>query len=278
MREADLIKKYGERPCWALPLGSHGMLGLIPANMFKNRPEFFALQDGKRIDPVKRGVTVDYCLTNEELIQTTVKRCLHFLKMTPTARYISIAEGDGNRGMCACEKCQAPVKTHGDRESARGVYFANRVAEQVKKEYPKVKLVIFAYIASQKPPENMKVDGNLATNWTPGLGVGWTMIDLGENRFINRITTVFHRVQYVRRATYQVEGSFDRKAWRTMIPKKTVTMPEKIQQEANSWGFFCFDDVVLDKDVEARYIRTRIIKMENRRPDGVYRGNDAQHT
>ena len=55
-------------------------------------------------------------------------------------------------------------------------------------------------------------------------------------------------------------------------------MPDKIQQEANSWGFFCFDDVVLDKDVEARYIRTRIIKMENRRPDGVYRGDDAQHT
>lgn len=36
--------------------------------------------------------------------------------------------------------------------------------------------------------------------------------------------------------------------------------------------------MVLDKDVEARYIRTRIIKMENRRPDGVYRGDDAQHT
>ena len=278
VREADLIKKYGERPCWAPPLGSHGMLGLIPADMFKNRPEFFALQDGKRIDPVKRGVTVDYCLTNEELIKTTVKRCLHFLKMTPTARYISIAEGDGNRGMCACEKCQTLVKAHGDRESARWVYFANRVAEQVKKEYPKVKLVIFAYIASQKPPENMKVDDNLATNWTPGLGVGWTMIDLGENRFINRITTVFHRVQYVRRATYQVEGSFDRKAWRTMIPKKTVTVPEKIQQAGNPLKFFCFDDVVLDKDVEARYIRTRIFKIENRRADGVYRGNDAQHT
>ncbi len=563
VREANLIKKYGERPCWAPPLGSHGMLGLIPADMFKNRPEFFASQDGKRIDPVKRGVTVDYCLTNEELIKTTVKRCLHFLKMTPTARYISIAEGDGNRGMCACEKCQTLVKAHGDRESARWVYFANRVAEQVKKEYPKVKLVIFAYIASQKPPEGMKVDdnvavqivtlgvrrgrpyndplnkmankfmkevvegwskickniliwdyvwggsrlmtfpdqllnlhntryfaslgvrglfpedsatvgiplynqgcpfrpwllaramwdpeecgdgeeletmfcneyfgpaagpyvkkyykylrdvhwksgfvgmtsggtltrapfeapevtaecyrimskameaaekeqdrthirrtyeetlpvkfmaasdyakvkqfvklektpkeligeirsylrgksknmavwmkykrmhrtlnmlegigeinadtsreygnfraacaydGNLATGWTPGLGVGWTMIDLGENRFINRITTVFHRVRFVKRATYQVEGSFDKKAWRTMIPQKTVTVPEKIQQEANSWGFFCFDDVVLDKDVEARYVRTRIIKMENRRPDGVYRGNDAQHT
>lgn len=560
VREAELNRKYGELPVWAPPLPCHGMLGLIPADMYKDRPEFFALQDGKRIDPVKRGVTVDYCLTNEGLIAETVKRCLHFLKMTPTARYISISEGDGNRGMCSCEKCQELVKAHGNRESARWVYFANRVAEQVKKEYPNVKLVIFAYIASQKPPEGMKVDDNVAvqivtlgirrgrpyndpqnkkanrfmkevvegwskickniliwdyvwggsrlmtfpdqllnlqnvrcfaslgvrglfpednpnagillynqgcpfrpwllaramwdpeecgdgeeletmfcneyfgpaagpyvkkyykylrdvhwksgfvgmtsggtllrapyeapevtaecykiltkaleeakkeqnrehirrtyeetlpvkfmvaadyakvkqfvkldktsgefieelrsyfrgkskdrtvwlkykrmhrtlnmldgvgeinadasreyglaraacvydgkfsTHWSPGLGVGWTMIDLGEKRFINRITTVFFQMRFVKRAIYQVEGSFDKKAWRPMIPQKTVTVPEKLQQTGNPKEVYCFDDVVLDKDVEARYIRTRIIKMENRRPDGTYSGQDA---
>ena len=167
-----------------------------------------------------------------------------------------------------------------DRKMGVHLYdaYAEYCPSKEKKEYPKVKLVIFAYIASQKPPENMKVDDNLATNWTPGLGVGWTMIDLGENRFINRITTVFHKMRFVKRATYQVEGSFDKKAWRTMIPKKTVTVPEKLQQTGNPGEIYCFDDVVLDKDVEARYIRTRIFKSENRRADGVYRGDDVQHT
>ena len=55
-------------------------------------------------------------------------------------------------------------------------------------------------------------------------------------------------------------------------------MPETLQQKGDPGAIFCFDDVVLDKDVEARYIRTRIFKIESRRPDGVYRGNDAQHT
>ena len=557
----NLNAKYGERPAWAPPLGSHGMLGLINANLYKDRPEFFALQEGKRIDPVSRGVTVDYCLTNEELIKETAKRCLHYLKTCPDARYISISEGDGNRGMCACEPCQKLVKAHGKRESARWVYFANRVARIVKKDYPKVKLAIFAYIASQKPPVNMQVDdnvavqivmlgvrrgrpyndpqnkkavrflqevvepwrkicknvmiwdyvwqgnrlmvfpdqllnlhntkyfasigitalfpednvmglnlvdqgrpfrpwllaramwdpedcgdgealetmfcneyfgpaagpyvkqfykylrdvhwksgfvgmtsggtltrapyeapevtakgykimcqayeaalkeqnrehirrvyeamlpvkfllasdyskvkpflhdkktgkehiqdirnylrgksknkiiwtnykklhrilnategianinadasreygaykaanaydGNLKTNWTPGLGVGWTMIDLGENRFINRITTVFHSIRHARRVTYQVEGSFDKKAWRIMIPKKVFTVPEKIQQAKDVSKTYCVDDVTLEKDVEARYIRTRIFKSETRTGTGGYKPNDCQH-
>ncbi len=562
IEENKLNKKYGERPAWAPPLGSHGMLGLIQADMYKNRPEFFALQDGKRIDPVKRGVTVDYCLTNEALIRETAKRCIHFLKKCPSARYISIAEGDGNRGMCACAPCQKLINAHGKRESARWVYFANRVGRLVKKDFPKVKLVIFAYIASQKPPVNMVADdnvavqivtlgvrkgrpyndpenktankflkeviepwtkicknvmiwdyvwqahalatypdqlinlqnvkyfasigvrglfpedisidgrplyqgapfrtwllaramwdpeecgdgrelettfcneyygpaagpyvkkyyqylrdvhwksgfvgmtsggtltrapfeapqvtaecykllkkayeeakkeqnrehirrtyeaflpvkfmvasdyakvkqflddkktagehiqdirsylrgksktvkrwfsfkklhrllnttegissinadanreygiykagraydGNLNTGWTPGLGVGWTMIDLEENRFINRITTVFHKIRFSNRVTYQVEGSFDKKAWRIMIPKKVYTVPEKIQSSGDVNKYYSVDDVTLSKDVEARYIRTHIFMNERCTGNGQYKRDDVQHT
>lgn len=561
--EKDLNRKYGERAEWSLPLGAHGMLGLIPGKMYKHRPEFFAFQNGRRIDPVLRDVTVDYCLTNEDLIAETVKRCRHFLKMTPSAKYISLSEGDGNRGMCGCGPCMKLVKAHGNVESARWVYFANRVGEQLKKEYPNVKLVIFAYIASQKPPVNIKAndnvavqivtlgirrgrpytdpknkmankfmqeivsrwqkvckniliwdyvwgghrlmtfpdqllnlhnirifaklgvqgffpqenhavgrmvynqgcpfrswllaramwdpeecgdgealettfcneyfgpaagpfvkqyykylrkvhwesgfvgmtsggtltrapfeapevtaecfkimlkaleaakkeqnrthirrvefemlpvkfmaasdygrvkkflpekksareliaeirsfirgkskdvktwtqykrvhrtlnmvegtgditaeasreyglgrascayDGNLATSWTPGLGIGWTMIDRGERQFISRITTVFHKMRYVRRATYSVEGSFDKKAWRVMIPKKVVTIPETLQQSGKVNDVYCFDDVTLAKDMEVRYIRTRIHKMERRLGSGEYGMQDAQHT
>ncbi len=562
VRESELNRKYGEIAIWAPPLGSHGMLGLIPADKYKNHPEFFAIQEGKRIDPVKRGVTVDYCLTNEDLIRETAKRCCYFLKQSPHAKFIHIGEGDGNRGMCGCEKCQALMKAHGNRESARWVYFANKVGEIVGKEFPEVKLVIFAYIATQKPPEGIKAndnvavqivdlairrgrpyldpknkmankfmkeivqgwqkvckhilfwdyvwggshwmtypdqlinlinvrdvhamgitegffpeeiglmtsrvvkqgcpfrpwllaramwdpaecgdgeeletmfcneyfgpaagpyvkkyykylrdvhwksgfvgmtsggpltrapyeapevtaecyrilskaleeahkeqdrahirrtyeamlpvlfliavdhakisklvkldksareylaemrsyirgksknarewarykrmhrtlnmlegigeinadasreygnfraacayDGSLATGWTPGLGIGWTMIDLGENRFISRVTSVFHKMRFVRRATYQVEGSFDKQAWRIIVPKRVATIPEELQKNGDVNEIFCFDDYTLPKDVEARYIRTRIIKMERRLGSGEYGGQDAQ--
>jgi hypothetical protein len=103
------------------------------------------------------------------------------------------------------------------------------------------------------------------------------MIDLGENRFINRITTVFHSIRYARRVTYQVEGSFDKKAWRVMIPKKVFTVPEKIQQAKDLRNTYCVDDVTLEKDVEARYIRTRIFKNETRTGTGGYKADDCQH-
>ena len=121
-------------------------------------------------------------------------------------------------------------------------------------------------------------DGNIATTWTPGLGNGWTMIDLGERQFISRITTVFHQMRFVRRATYSVEGSFDKKAWRVMIPKKVTTIPEILQQTGDRREVYLFDDVTLEKDMEVRYIRTRIHKMERRLGSGEYAGQDAQHT
>ncbi len=563
--EKELNKKYGENSITAPPLGSHGMLGLIPGYLYKDHPEYFAFQNGQRIDAAKRGVTVDYCLTNEGLIKETAKRAIYFLKKAPKAKFLHMGEGDGNKGMCGCKPCQDLIKKHGNRESARWIYFANRVGEIVKKEFPNVKLVVFAYINSVLPPKDMKAndnvavqivtlgvrrgrpymdpknkmankfmknvvqewqkvckhilfwdyvwggthwmtypdqlmnvtnvrdvhamgitdgffpeeiglmtslqvkqgcpfrpwilaramwdpeecyrngealetmfcneyygpaagpyvdkyfkylrkvhwesgfvgmtsggplvaapyeapevtaecykilmqgyeaakkeqnrthirrayeamlpvmfligtdyakvkkhvkldksaaeiieeirnyirgksktqkdwlrykrqhralnlidgignivayasreyglgkastayDGKLNTNWTPGLGIGWTMIDLGENRFINRITTVFHQARYVRRTTYVVEGSFDMKAWRVMVPKRTVTVPEKLQQEGNLHEIFNFDDVILPKDVEARYIRTRIIKAERRLGTGEYGGQDAQLT
>jgi hypothetical protein len=121
-------------------------------------------------------------------------------------------------------------------------------------------------------------DGNLQTMWHAGMGNGWTMIDLEENRFINRITTVFQRMRNYRRITYQVEGSFDKKAWRVMVPKKVYTAPEKLLKTVDSNKYYCVDDVILEKDVEARYIRTRIFKNEGRSGDGRYYGDDAQHT
>ena len=63
-----------------------------------------------------------------------------------------------------------------------------------------------------------------------------------------------------------------------MIPKKVVTIPEKLQQTGRLNEVYCFDDVTLAKDMEVRYIRTRIHKMERRLGSGEYGMQDAQHT
>ena len=154
---------YGEELIFSPPAACHGMHKIIPrAKYFESHPEFWALQNGKRNCPAKQnGVSGDYCLTNQELIAVTASECREFLKKNPTARYISIQEGDFTAGYCDCEPCKKLVAECGGKESARWVYFANHVARILKDEFPKVQFLIFAYARSKEPPKNIKADLNV---------------------------------------------------------------------------------------------------------------------
>ena len=153
---------YGEELVFSPPASCHGLFHIIkPAMFFKDHPEFWALQDGKRTHRDKRGLTADYCLTNEKLARATAAECRKYLAKNPTARYISIQEGDFTRGYCECTPCKELVRKCGNRESGRWVFFANKVAKELKKDFPKTKLLIFAYTASRQPPENIKADDNV---------------------------------------------------------------------------------------------------------------------
>ena len=158
----DPIAELGEESPFAPPYSCHGLHLIIRGTKYKDHPEFFALIGGKRRDPLKVTVGMDYCLTNEGLIAATIKECRTYLKKAPNATYISIQEGDGTIGNCECVPCQKLKKDCGNRESARWVYFANKVSEGLKDEFPKVKFLIFAYTASKAPPLNIKANDHVA--------------------------------------------------------------------------------------------------------------------
>ena len=154
---------FGEELIFSPPAACHGLHKIVSrAKYFESHPEFWALQNGKRNCPAKNnGVSGDYCLTNDELIAVTARECRKFLKKNPTARYISIQEGDSTAGYCDCEPCKKLVAECGGKESARWVYFANHVARILKDEFPKVQFLIFAYARSKEPPKNIKADPNV---------------------------------------------------------------------------------------------------------------------
>ncbi|MBO4646776.1 MAG: DUF4838 domain-containing protein [Lentisphaeria bacterium] len=158
----EIYPELGEESVFAPPMACHGLHRIIPGSKYRNHPEFFALINGKRRDPMKVTVGMDYCLTNPGLIEATIKECREYLKQMPNATYISIQEGDGTLGNCECAPCQKLKKECGDRESARWVYFANKVSEGLKDEFPNVKFLIFAYTASKAPPTNIKANDHVA--------------------------------------------------------------------------------------------------------------------
>ncbi|MBE6371681.1 MAG: DUF4838 domain-containing protein [Lentisphaerae bacterium] len=169
---------YGEEQIFSRPAQCHGLFQIITVKKyFKTHPEFWALQNGKRTHRDARGLTADYCLTNPGLAETTVKECRTWLRKNPGARYISIQEGDFTRGYCDCEQCKELVKKCGGRESGRWVFFANRVAKGLKAEFPGVKVLIFAYTASRKPPLNIKAENNVCVQlcaWNNRRGVPYS--------------------------------------------------------------------------------------------------------
>ena len=159
--------KYGESRVFSPPLNCHGMHYIIPAHKYnlRNHPEFFALINGKRVNPEIAGGSTDYCLTNPGLIAATVKEARNYLKKAPDAKYISIQEGDGTRGTCHCKTCQDLVNKCGKRESARWIYFANAVGKELNKEFPNVKFLVFAYTASRLAPSNIKAEDYVAVQF-----------------------------------------------------------------------------------------------------------------
>jgi len=105
------------------------------------------------------GMDNDPCLQNEEIFQTVLKNVRALLATHPDARFISVSQGDGGRG-CECEKCTAYIEENG--ASANYLQFTNRIAEEIKNEYPNVMVHMFAYKWTVEPPKSdIKVADNV---------------------------------------------------------------------------------------------------------------------
>jgi hypothetical protein len=102
------------------------------------------------------------CLTDENVYQTVLKNVRAELAANPNATYISVSQNDSfDDSSCHCESCMAVIAEEG---STSGVWirFVNRLASDIKDEYPNVLIETLAYMFTQKPPEHVKPAENVA--------------------------------------------------------------------------------------------------------------------
>ena len=92
------------------------------------------------------NVDNDPCLNDEEVYQTVLKNVRALLAATPNADFISVSQNDSYDGYhgCQCDKC---VEMYEKTGSYAGTYitFVNRIANEIKDEYPNVMVHTFAY-------------------------------------------------------------------------------------------------------------------------------------
>ena len=109
----------------------------LPAKKYlKSNPEYFSLRKGKRVGGQLVG---QLCLSNQKVFLANVRK---ELKKYQDPRFISITQND-NDNHCLCDNCLAMDKKFGS-PSGTMLNFANYIAENLEKDYPKLIIQTFA--------------------------------------------------------------------------------------------------------------------------------------
>ncbi len=133
----------------------HTFFSLIPPNKyFKDHPEWFSEIDGKR----QVGRT-QLCLTNEAMRQELVKNLKARLRKNKAATIASVSQNDWH-GYCQCAQCKALDAKEGGPAGSL-LHFVNKVADDIKDEFPHVAISTLAYQYTRQPPKHVKPRPNV---------------------------------------------------------------------------------------------------------------------
>jgi hypothetical protein len=135
----------------------HSSYLLVPEQQyFKDHPEYYGLQGGKR---VAGRVHAQLCLSNPEVLRIATQTVLKWIEEHPEAPIIDVSQNDGN-GACECDQCTAIVKEEGSQHGPI-LRFVNAIAEEVAKKHPDKWIETLAYAYSITPPAITKPRDNV---------------------------------------------------------------------------------------------------------------------
>ena len=133
----------------------HSFYDILPPDIyFDEHPEYYSEVEGVRLKQDGQ-----LCLTNEGAIKEAVKRVKEWIKSRPNCKVFSVAQNDWANN-CTCPKCREIDEKEGS-PSGSMIYFVNRIAEEIEKEYPNVLIHTFAYQYSRRAPKFIRPRDNV---------------------------------------------------------------------------------------------------------------------
>ncbi|MHC4872452.1 MAG: DUF4838 domain-containing protein [Planctomycetota bacterium] len=162
---------------------SHNMINIFNREEhFGKVDEIFPIIKGKRYFPPekpKKGAHAGSgrwqgwhpCYSSDKAVEIATEKANAFFR-AKRGLVFSLGINDGANMWCHCEKCEAAgwVQAYYD--------FVNKVARNVKKEYPSFLIGVLAYGGVGLPPERLKLEDNVLVNSTGHLK-NW--IGIGKN-------------------------------------------------------------------------------------------------
>ncbi len=151
------IRKFGDVAHYGRPHHCHVMGKLFPKDeTYEKHPEWFAWNkaEGKRIKDGHR------CFSNEEFVKTVIDKLLKTIEEDiarhkkegtefPYCYAISPDDIPGTEAFCQCPECEKIIAKAG--YGGYCLHFTNRIAREVRKVYPFVKIEHLAYFSFIEP-------------------------------------------------------------------------------------------------------------------------------
>ena len=155
-----IVRKYGDMLTHGRPHHVHVMGKYFPKEeTYKEHPEWFAWNEDKK-ERIKVG---HFCLSNEEFFNALLEKLLAYIKEDvelaekegvelPYYYSLSFDDLDAEYFFCHCPECKKKLEKSGITGYA--LQFVNRIAREVKKQYPWVKIEFLAYVVFVHPPKD----------------------------------------------------------------------------------------------------------------------------
>lgn len=133
----------------------HSFGDLVPAEVhYDEHPEYFSMVNGERMRH-----KYQLCLSNEGVFTQARKTLRSWIVNNPDCKVFSVAQNDcGN--YCTCPECKKLDDKYGT-PAASVLSFVNRLADDIKEDYPDVMLHTFAYQYTKKAPIGMQAADNV---------------------------------------------------------------------------------------------------------------------
>lgn len=146
---ANLSNIHGNKVKWFN--FHHSFSDLInPNEYFDSHPEYFSLIDGKR-----RKEHTELCLSNKDVFNLCLNKLRTWIIENPDCKIFSVAQdewmGHFIKMACECENCKK-IDEENNSQSRSIITFVNKLANEIKKEFPDKLIHTFAYQYSRKTP------------------------------------------------------------------------------------------------------------------------------
>ena len=148
---ASVPIEWGGNKAYALFVHTFSTL-VPPDRYFTDHPEYFSEHNGKR-DPGQ------LCVTNSDVVRIAADSVKLILRGNPNAQIVSVSQND-SVPFCACAKCKAATEAEGS-PSGPLLTFVNAVADEVGKQFPKIKISTLAYLDTFMPPKTVRPRQNV---------------------------------------------------------------------------------------------------------------------